>query len=237
MGERTYHLLGNHHGARQLYPRPSHFRLEKPWERGWWRDAVVLACEQALRGGVSRSHARSARERRLECDFAASTRSLVARLRLSSILPFRDRGDFTSRKDFAVLLANFVCGDLVHEYPVPINYYTPESPKIWEVLVESRYHLSEVKFHSATSLALLKSQFFWRRVGDGAMKKLKQLWTINWLLKKKSHSLRPRPHVSGYFWKRRFFSPFSKKNMCIHTYRIRIFFVRPHENAKTKKIR
>ena len=30
----------------------------------------------------------------------------------------------------AVLLANFVCGDLVHEYSVPINCYTPESPKI-----------------------------------------------------------------------------------------------------------
>ena len=142
---------------------------------------VVLACEQALRGGVSRSHARAARERRLECDFAVSTRSLVARLRLSSTLPFRDRGDFAPRNDFAVLIANFVCGDLVHEYPVPINYYTPASPKIWEVLAESRYHLSEVKFHSATSLALLKRQFFWRRVGDGAMKKLKQLWTINWL--------------------------------------------------------
>ena len=173
MWERTYHLLGNHYGARQLHSRPSHFRWEKPWERGWWRVAVVLACEQALRGGVSRSHARAARERRLECDFAASTRSLVARLRLSSTLPFRDRGDFAPRNDFAVLIANFVCGDLVHEYPVPINYYTPASPKIWEVLAESRYHLSEVKFHSATSLALLKRQFFLAKSGGWGDEKIK----------------------------------------------------------------
>ena len=173
MGERTYHLLGNHHEARQPCSRPSRFRSEKPWERGWWRDAVVLACEQALREGVSRSHARAARERRLKCDFAASTRSVVARLRLSSTLPFRDRGDFTSRNDFAVLLANFVWGDLVHEYPVPINYYTPESPKTWEVLAESRCHLSEVKFHSATSLALLKSQFFLAKSGGWGDEKIK----------------------------------------------------------------
>ena len=38
----------------------------------------------------------------------------MARLRLSSTLPFRDRGDFAPRNDFAVLIANFVCGDLVY---------------------------------------------------------------------------------------------------------------------------
>ena len=47
--------------------------------------------------------------------------------------------------------------------------------------------------------------------------------------------LTPPPHVSGYFWKRRFFLSFRKK--CVYTWRIRIVFGCPHENGKTIEIR
>ena len=138
MGECHYHLLGNHHGARQDFvPAPPIFDRKSPGNEVDGRDAVVLACEQTLHLGESEK----SRERRRECDFAARScvlsrlaslinGELASRLRLSSSLPFRDRGDFASRNDSAVRLANLVCGDLAHEYSVPINYYTPESPKI-----------------------------------------------------------------------------------------------------------
>ena len=47
--------------------------------------------------------------------------------------------------------------------------------------------------------------------------------------------LTPPPHVSGYFWKRRFFLSFRKN--CVYTWRIRIVFGCPHENGKTIEIR
>ena len=47
--------------------------------------------------------------------------------------------------------------------------------------------------------------------------------------------LTPPPHVSRYFWKRRFFLSFRKK--CVYTWRIRIVFGCPHENGKTIEIR
>ena len=114
-------------------------------------------------GRVARSHARAARERRLECDLAVSSRSLVARP-----LPFRDRGDFASRNDSAVLLVNFVCGNLGHEYYFSINYYTLESPKILEGLLP--FIGSEISLRDFLSIS--KKSVLGRRVGDGAMKKL-----------------------------------------------------------------
>ena len=112
---------------------------------------------------------------------------------MSSPLPFRDRGDFASRNDSAVLLLSFVCGNLGHEYSFSINYYTLESPKISQVLAP--FIGREISLRDF--LITTKKSVFGRRAGNGAMKKLKQLFTVN--LHVKTHSLRPRPHVSAYF--------------------------------------
>ena len=188
MGERPYHLLGNHHGARQLHSRPSHFLREFPANEVDGRDAAVLACEKILHLGESRDvtrehHAKghvrvtAARSRVLWRLASLINGQLASWLRLSSTLPFPDRGDFASRDYSAVVLINFVCGHLAHEYSVPINYYTSESPKIWEVLAP--FIGREISLCDFVSV--IKKYVFWRRVGDRAMKNLKQFWTINWL--------------------------------------------------------
>ena len=46
--------------------------------------------------------------------------------------------------------------------------------------------------------------------------------------------LRPRPHVSVFVWKRRYFPSVFKKRR-VHTKRIRIVFACPYENAKQWK--
>ena len=46
--------------------------------------------------------------------------------------------------------------------------------------------------------------------------------------------LRPRPHVSVFVWKRRYFPSVFKKRR-VHTKRIRIVFACPYENAKEWK--
>ena len=42
---------------------------------------------------------------------------------------------------------------------------------------------------------------------------------------------RPRPHVFVFVWKRKLFSPFSKKKIRVHTLRFWMVFARPKENA------
>ena len=96
---------------------------------------------------------------------------LASRLRLSSTRPFRDRGDFASKNDSAVLLVNFLCGNLDDEYSFSINYYTLKTPKILEGLAP--FIGSEISFRDFPSTA--KKSVFGRRGGDGAMTKLKQL--------------------------------------------------------------
>ena len=174
MGECPYHLLGNHHGARQPCSRPCHFLREKPWDVWWkWRGSTWLSSSPF--GRVARSHARAARERRRECVLSRPSclinGELASRLRLSSTRPFRDRADFASKNDSAVLLVNFLCGNLDHEYSFSINYYTLKTPKILEGLAP--FIGSEISFRDFPSTA--KKSVFGRRGGDGAMTKLKQL--------------------------------------------------------------
>lgn len=49
-----------------------------------------------------------------------------------------------------------------------------------------------------------------------------------------TNTLRPPPHVFGYFENEHFYFPFSKK--LVHTQHIQIVFARPHENAKKTEI-
>ena len=128
-------------GQGNFIPAPPIFDGNSPANEVDGRDAVVLACEKILHLGESRDvtrehHAKghvrvtAARSRVLWRLASLINGQLASRLRLSLTLPFPDRGDFASRDDSAVVLINFVCGHLTHEYSVPINYYTSESPKI-----------------------------------------------------------------------------------------------------------
>ena len=110
-----------------------------------------------------------------------------------------------------------------------INHHQSYPPKYKLICAENRILFSKLPcgYFVPCKTGLLRDLWLFVRV----MNKLLENLHANIC---RFRSFRPPPYVSGYFWKRRVFLPFSKK-IRLQKYRIRIVFGRPHENDKQRK--